>query len=83
MAIDLTEGCTHQSGKHLYNCHQVCQWCNWDKADIELIKLRARVRELEEGIKNHRAFCFRARSPLAADVELWAKIGPAQEVGDE
>lgn len=47
MSLDLTEGCTHPSGRHLYNCHQVCQWCNWDKADIELIKLRDRVRELE------------------------------------
>lgn len=39
-SVNLTTGCSHESGKHLYSCHQVCQWCHRDKDDIELEKRR-------------------------------------------
>lgn len=48
MEIDLTQGCTRSpNGSHLFSAHKTCQWCCWKKDDIELIKMRQRVRELE------------------------------------
>lgn len=40
--------------KHLFNAHQICQWCNNERDHIELMASRIRIRELEEAIEKHK-----------------------------
>ena len=42
--IDLTAGCPHPSGRHIYSSHRHCQWCKESKEMIELRKRREIMR---------------------------------------
>ncbi len=69
MSIDLSTGCNHPSGMHIFNAHGDCQWCKHSRDEIELKKLR----ELAKGVIN---FPYRIEV-MNRYTEQWAPVGMA------